>query len=215
MTRIAFGDFSLDMYAGDLRRGDNTIDLRPKIHLLLMYLVRNAGRLISKEELLSAVWPETHVADGSLNRAITELRDALGDDAENPTFIETVPRRGYRFIAPVANAASPNNPRRVSRFLVTHRDRQLPLFEGENVIGRTPECEVQLPFGSVSRRHARILVEDRLFLEDLGSTNGTFLSDRKIAGQTELQPGDEIRIGSEKLRVLNEAMLQAPTDRLV
>src|SRR3954471_2299991 len=77
----------------------------PKAFDVLAVLVERRGELVSKDQLLDAVWPDTHVADGVLKVSIAELRRALGDSASPPRFIETVHRRGYRFVAPVADAA--------------------------------------------------------------------------------------------------------------
>jgi DNA-binding winged helix-turn-helix (wHTH) protein len=81
--------------------GAEQVPLRPKAFVLLRYLVEHAQRLVTQEELLKAVWQRTYVSEGLLREYIRELRGLLGDDAKAPRFIETVPRRGYRFIAPV------------------------------------------------------------------------------------------------------------------
>src|SRR4051794_25345511 len=77
------------------------IRLNPKAFDVLTVLIERRGELVSKEQLLDAVWPDTHVADGVLKVSIAELRRALGDSATSPRLIETVHRRGYRFLAPV------------------------------------------------------------------------------------------------------------------
>ena len=211
MTQIAFGDYVLDSRSGDVRRAGLVVELRPKLYALLAYLVEHAGELVAKDQLISAVWRETHVADGSLNRAITELRDALGDDADQPRFIETVPRRGYRFIAEVKRSDA---TRKLSPFIIIYGERHIALFEGENIVGRTPECEVQIPAGSVSRRHARIIAADKVSIEDLGSTNGTEVRGAKISSPIDVESGDDIRIGKETVRLISQHMLTASTDRL-
>lgn len=86
-----------------LWRAAERIALPPKSVALLRYLVERPGRLVTKQELLQELWPDTHVAEGVLKVRIRELRAALGDNVEAPSFIETVHRRGYRFIAAVAN----------------------------------------------------------------------------------------------------------------
>src|SRR6202022_4920860 len=75
--------------------------LKPKPYAILRYLVDHAGRLVTQDELLDAVWPETHVQPDVLKRHILDIRSALGDDPKHPVFIETLPRRGYQFIAPI------------------------------------------------------------------------------------------------------------------
>jgi DNA-binding winged helix-turn-helix (wHTH) protein/tetratricopeptide (TPR) repeat protein len=97
----------LDPDDASLSRAGARLPLTPKCFALLAYLVAHPGRLVTKDELLDAVWPETHVADAVLKVRMRELRAVLGDDAGAPRFIETVHRRGYRFIAEVRSEAVP------------------------------------------------------------------------------------------------------------
>src|SRR5262245_29082436 len=98
-----FEGYTLDLRRGCLRAADREIELRPKSFEMLRYLVANAGRLISKDELVKAVWPHTTVGDESLARCMSDLRHALGDDDQR--IIKTVLRRGYVFAAPVSVGA--------------------------------------------------------------------------------------------------------------
>jgi DNA-binding winged helix-turn-helix (wHTH) protein/Tfp pilus assembly protein PilF len=101
-----FGPFLADRLRYRVVRGDETVELTPKLLDLLFHLVDRAGILVTKEELLDALWPGANVTDNALTQAISDLRQALGDDAGDPRYIRTVARRGYRFIAPVAPADS-------------------------------------------------------------------------------------------------------------
>src|SRR3954462_14625441 len=96
-----FGGFTLDVAERRLTSGAGSIALAPKAHDLLVALVRNAGRLQTKQELLQVVWPESFVEEGILSVHVSHLRKALGDSNRVSTYIETVPRTGYRFVAPV------------------------------------------------------------------------------------------------------------------
>jgi DNA-binding winged helix-turn-helix (wHTH) protein len=87
-------------------RGDTVVPLTPKLLDLLLHLLDHAGELVTKEALLDAIWPDANVTDNALTQAISELRQALGDDPASPRYIKTVARRGYRFIA----AVTPNTP---------------------------------------------------------------------------------------------------------
>ena len=87
----------LDLEHEQLRRGDKAQHLRPKSFALLRYLVAHPGRVLSKDELVEAVWPKTAISDGVLTVSINEVRHALGDMAQAPQYLETVPRRGYRW----------------------------------------------------------------------------------------------------------------------
>jgi pimeloyl-ACP methyl ester carboxylesterase/DNA-binding winged helix-turn-helix (wHTH) protein len=97
-----FGPFHLDVRERRLSRGCDVIPLRLKVFDTLVVLVRNAGRLVTKQELLDTVWPETTVEENNLNHNVSVLRKALGDRATGQQYIETVPRVGYRFAADVA-----------------------------------------------------------------------------------------------------------------
>jgi DNA-binding winged helix-turn-helix (wHTH) protein len=101
------GPFRLDMGNACLWRGEERLVLRPKAFALLEYLVAHAGDLVTKDELLAAIWPETIVAENVLTVSMSELRKVLGETAREPQFITTVHRRGYRFIAPVTLFETP------------------------------------------------------------------------------------------------------------
>ena len=96
-----FGPFCLDVRERRLSRGAAIIPLRLKVFETLLVLVGNAGRLVTKQELLDAVWPQTTVEENNLNHNISVLRKALGEKATGQLYIETVPRVGYRFAARV------------------------------------------------------------------------------------------------------------------
>src|SRR4029077_10327359 len=96
-----FGELVLDLEAGRLLGPGGEIRLRPQAFKLLVVLVENAPRLLSQEELLDRVWGVEHLSPASVKQAVSEVRQALGDDPARPAVIETVSRRGYRFIAPL------------------------------------------------------------------------------------------------------------------
>src|SRR5262245_39540486 len=96
-----FGPYRLDVSERRLSRDRDVLPLRLKVFDTLRVLVENAGRLMTKEELLEAVWPGTAVEENNLNHNVSMLRKALGEKATGQSYIETVPRLGYRFVAPV------------------------------------------------------------------------------------------------------------------
>lgn len=102
-----FGQFELDLAAGELRRNASRVRLQPQPFKLLVLLARRAGTLVGRDEIRSELWPDGTFVDfdQSVNFAIKQIRDVLGDSAERPLYVETVPRRGYRFIAPVETGA--------------------------------------------------------------------------------------------------------------
>jgi TolB-like protein/DNA-binding winged helix-turn-helix (wHTH) protein len=105
MTKcFQFAGHTLDVARSSLRGADGEVQLRPKSFEVLVYLVENADRLVPKDELMRAIWPNVVVTDESLTHCVSELRSALGDSQQ--TIIKTVPRRGYRFAAPVSRLAA-------------------------------------------------------------------------------------------------------------
>lgn len=100
-TTYTFADFVLDGDNASLHQGTTQHRLRPKAFAMLRYLVERPGQLVTKKELLQALWPGIVVADATLTGCIRDLRAVLGDSVKQPRFIETVPTRGYRFIAKV------------------------------------------------------------------------------------------------------------------
>jgi DNA-binding winged helix-turn-helix (wHTH) protein len=102
-TLFRFGVFEIDVEAEQLRKSGRTIRLQPQPFKLLRLLVTEAGRLVTREEIRAALWTgDTFVDfDQGVNFAIKQVREALDDVAERPVYIQTVPKRGYRFLAPV------------------------------------------------------------------------------------------------------------------
>ena len=100
---LRFGVFEVDLRSGELRKQGVRIKLQDQPFQVLRLLLQHPGELVTREELRSQIWSaDTFVDfDNSLNAAINKLREALGDSADSPRFIETLPRRGYRFIASV------------------------------------------------------------------------------------------------------------------
>jgi len=101
-----FLPFRLDPANARLWRDDTVIAMRPKTFDILCCLIERTGQLMTKEEILATVWPGARVSAAGLKRYIQEIRLALGDNAQSPRFIETVPRRGYRFIGAVRGPGS-------------------------------------------------------------------------------------------------------------
>jgi DNA-binding winged helix-turn-helix (wHTH) protein len=111
-TPIDFPPFQLNLRSGQLRRDGAPIPLRPKTFAVLQHLVERPGELVTKLELLDAVWPGIAVGEDVVRISVGELRVTFGDARATPRFIETVPRRGYRFIAKLGDTppASPELP---------------------------------------------------------------------------------------------------------
>ena len=190
------GRWQVDPAACELRNGESTIRLRPKVMDLLAAFARNPGEVLSKHCLLDLVWADVTVGDASLTVAVGELREALGDLPEEPTYIETIPRRGYRLIASVSRDGERSVNAASSRIWLTGAGLEVALGQGVNLIGRAIDAEIRIESPKVSRRHARITVDgDAAVVEDLDSKNGTFVGDTRIEVPTPLAHGDQLRLG--------------------
>ncbi|NOT53005.1 MAG: transcriptional regulator [Deltaproteobacteria bacterium] len=107
--QIGLGDFRVDPRNETLWHGARELRVRPKAFTVLLHLLNHAGQLVTKDELLRVVWPDTVVSEAALSVSIGELRRKLGDDAKTPRYIETVHRRGFRFVGKVANSQEGEN----------------------------------------------------------------------------------------------------------
>ena len=198
MVIYRFGPFRLLPDARRLERDGSPIALTPKAFDLLLALVRHRDRALSKDELLSLVWPGSIVEEANLAQQVLLLRRALGDaDAS----IATISRFGYRFTTdvdeePVSGRAS----FATSSHCLVWDGREYPLREGLTVIGRGDDADLQIPLPSLSRRHARVLVRGHdATIEDLGSRHGSWRGALAVKEPTRLANGDQIRLGTASL----------------
>jgi DNA-binding winged helix-turn-helix (wHTH) protein len=195
---IHFGRYQLDPAQG-LVLGTQEVRLTPKSLCVLCILAGRAGQVVTKDELFRAVWPDTAVTDSALTSCIKELRRALEDDAHHPRFIETLHRRGYRFLARTSAPVVADVEHHANCWLVCG-NREFALPDGEHVAGRDAAANVWLDSRKVSRRHARVVVSGATaVIEDLESKNGTFVRGVRISAPRELEAGDRIRIGEFSL----------------
>jgi hypothetical protein len=182
-----------------LFRGPAELHLSPKAFDLLKLLVEKRPQAVSKAELYDHVWPGTFVTDSNLASLIAELRRALDDQRRPHRFVRTVHGFGYAFCGQIDGESVAATPGAGACWVVW-RGREIPMHEGENIIGREPTAAVHADLPSVSRRHARIVVSsDGATLEDLGSKNGTLLRNERIAGIVRLADLDEIQVGSVRM----------------
>src|SRR5436305_4468729 len=107
---IRFGAFEADVQTGELRKHGVKLKFSGQPFQVLAILLERPGEVVTREELQKRLWPDTFVdVDHNLNTAINKIREVLGDSAESPRFVETLPRRGYRFISSVDSAVSSSN----------------------------------------------------------------------------------------------------------
>lgn len=125
-----FGPFHLDVRERRLSRAGTVIPLRVKVFDTLCVLVENAGRLVTKQELLEAVWPDTVVEENNLTHTMSVLRKALGEKATGQHYVETVPRVGYRFAAPIERADKPATPRAAQQLRARQEIRYCTTVDG-------------------------------------------------------------------------------------
>ncbi len=201
---VRFGPFVVNAQTRQIRRDGTEVHLPTKAFDLLCALIERRPDVVAKNELLRLVWPDAYVVEANLNVLIGEIRRALGDDPQHPQYIRTVHGIGYAFCGDaVDDDRAPRRERRSgTRFWIVWKERTFALSEGDNVIGRHPECSIWLDEPGVSRRHARIHVDsltNRVVLEDLNSTNGTCVRQTPIATAHPLIDGDVLQIGSVEL----------------
>jgi hypothetical protein len=173
---LTIGPFLLDLPARALTRGGQQVAVTPKAFAFLEALVEARPAAVSKEVLVTRLWPDVIVEPGNLHNLVSELRAVLGWEA-----IRTVQRFGYAL-------AGVSEPRWQLVGAVT-----ILLPEGETIVGRETTGSPD-----VSRRHARVIVDgDRPSIEDLGSKNGTFVNGKRVKTHA-LNDGDELLFGRSR-----------------
>lgn len=240
MDVLRFSDFEVDLRAGELRRRDGTkIKLQQQPFRVLVLLLQRAGDVVTREELRQAMWPAGTFVEFNLglDTAIYRLRTALGDSAETPQFLETLPRRGYRFIAPVDRVvpAPPQRPR-IARQLLYAFGALAVLTLGYGLLARraaTPRIHsiAVLPLGNLSGDSAQEYFAEGMteaLVTRLGKTGGlrviSHTSARHYKGTRETLPeiarrlhvdavieGAVLRVGN-RVRVTAQ-LIEASTDR--
>jgi DNA-binding winged helix-turn-helix (wHTH) protein len=193
-----FGEFVLDTGSRQLLRSDGEIHLEPKALDLLELLLAHRPNALTKSRIRDRLWPRTSVSDSNVTTLVAELRETLGDDARRPRYVRTAYGFGYAFCGDAVVEAPRGDPRagRGTQFRLFGVRGEIPLRDGENVLGRDQEAVVWIDSPLSSRRHARIVVaEGRATLEDLGSKNGTRLNGKRLSSPTVLADRDEVRIG--------------------
>jgi DNA-binding winged helix-turn-helix (wHTH) protein len=203
--RLRFGGFVFDSETREVIRGDEPQAISPKAFALLALLIESRPKAVSKADIHSRLWPDTHVSGQSLGNLVVELREALGEDARKPRSIRTVARFGYAFSAKAVVETDLVGRGRGGAGL-TYRviwgRREISLDPGDNLIGRDPDAVVWIDDDSVSRRHARIAIgTDGATIEDLGSKNGTWIGGAPIRGPVRLADRDVVTVGPARLRL--------------
>lgn len=197
--KLEFEDCIFDTASRELIRGGKVVPIEPKMYMLLEVLIERRPAVVTNVELDEILWPKVYVERSSLTRLVSELRTVLGDSPRESRIIRTVYKTGYSF---VANGVQRGGAiKRVSRLFLLWNDRAMHLDEGENILGRDAECTLVIDATTVSRRHARITVSrDAASIEDLESTNGTFVNKKPAKLPIALKDGDEVALGTAAMR---------------
>ena len=194
--RLLFGDFVLDRGTRQLMRQGRRRHLEPKAFDLLDLLLARRPEALTKEEIQDRLWPGTFVSETSLTGLMSQIRRTLSEDSRRPRFVRTVHGFGYSFCGTAIEDPGVATSSQKPAGHIWWDERAFPLREGENVLGRDEPAALRLNQPGVSRQHARIVVRgDQATLEDLGSKNGTFLREERIAGAMPLRDGDIFRLG--------------------
>lgn len=213
-----FGDFHLDVDTRELRRGATTLHLSPKAFDLLAILLEQRPRVVVKETLRERLWGGITVLDANLNNLVSEIRAVLDDDAQQPRFVRTAHRVGYAFCGTAVDDAR-TAASEAARCWLVWNDRTLVIEGAKVVVGRDPKCDLWIDAPGVSRRHAAIRVTAAgpslaAAIEDLGSTNGTFVEGRRLKRPAALADGQTIGLGEATLTFRTWSSVEAPTKRI-
>jgi DNA-binding winged helix-turn-helix (wHTH) protein len=207
--RVRFGECVLDSETRQLSVRGKAVHLSPKAFQILELLLENRPKALSKSEIHEHLWPDTFVSEGTLTSLLAEVRSATGDSARDSRFVRTVHGFGYAFsgTAEELRGAAFFLPRQKLIYRLVWGNREIALGPGENLLGRYEGAVVWIESALVSRRHARIVVDEKgAVLEDLGSKNGTYLRGKRIEAPSKLADEDQVRIGPASMvfRVFKE-----------
>jgi Tol biopolymer transport system component/DNA-binding winged helix-turn-helix (wHTH) protein len=232
LPRYRFGNFELDGPSGELRRNGAKLRLQDQPFLVLRKLLESAGAVVAREDLHAALWPaDTFVDfDTSLNSAIKRLREVLGDSADTPVFIETVPRRGYRFLAPVqvirdgglsavqraANPSATPFARRRSRFMVAGLFVTM-VGAGMLLLVRSPVAvprvldSTQITFDEMGKANLH-LHDGKIYFNEQASDRVTLLEVPSVGGTAVVLASSYPGLGLRDVSADGSKLLVAPAD---
>ena len=196
--RVRFGECVLDSDTRQLSVRGQTVHVSPKAFQFLELLLERRPKALSKGEIHERLWPGTFVSDGTLASLLVEVRSATGDSARESRFVRTVHRFGYAFSGSAEELRESVSAvgGRKSIYRLIWGTREIALRPGENLFGRDEDAIVWIDDPLVSRRHARIVInETGAVLQDLGSKNGTYLRGKRIEAPTKLADEDQVTIG--------------------
>jgi DNA-binding winged helix-turn-helix (wHTH) protein len=214
--RIRFDRFVLDSATRPLERDGRDVHVSPKAFDLLALLLADRPGVVTKDVLRDRLWAGTNVVDANLNNLVSEIRAALDDDPQQSRFVRTVHRVGYAFCGAAADEDEAAGP---PVCWLAWGGRTMPVTAGDSIIGRDPVSGIWIDAPGVSRRHACLRVRANAgavtaTIEDLGSTNGTFVDNKRVTAPVELDEAQSIRIGDATLTFRTRSQTNAPTKKI-
>src|ERR1700757_3254080 len=146
---VRFGEFEADVQTGELRKDGVKLKFSGQPFQVLAILLERPGDIVTREELQKQLWPDTFVdVERNLNTAVNKIREVLGDSAENPRFVETLPRRGYRFMAAVGNGGRNPQAGKAKPDLVVEAGSNLPASTADILLAEEePRGQRRSPVG--------------------------------------------------------------------
>ena len=209
------GEWRVDPDLNELSREEQSIRLEPRTMRLLLYLAAHAGRVVEVQQLLDEIWPNVVVTQSSVYQAVLQLRRILGDDTEHPSYIENVPRRGYRLIAPVASSDTP--PAAAAQPAVS-RVRDAPEVQNVRNVPALEKSIAVLPFTNISTDQENEYFGDGLAEEILNALS--HIPELHVAARTSSfsfkNKGASVSEIADRLRVATvlEGSVRRAADRL-
>jgi len=201
-----FGPFVVDRAAYRVLHDGRPLDVTPKLLDLLLHLLDHAGTLVTKEALLDALWPGTNVTDNALAQAVSELRQALGDDAGDPRYIKTVARRGYRFVGVVEPVLAAEHAEHAEKPDATNAaDRSIAVLDFTNVTGDAESSWLSAGIAETVSGDLRALgafrVIDRWRVTEAARRTGGALHDVAAALRVRLAVVGSFQRNGERVRI--------------
>lgn len=196
-----FADCRLDDGARRLTRHGEDRRLSKKAYALLLLLLDARPKVVTKQQIMDAVWPDTFVSEANVAVLVSELRSAIGDSARHSRVIRTSSGLGYSMVAEATETVEGATSARHGPVpVLTIGRRRVVLADGVTTIGRDQDCHIHFAHPSVSRLHARIAIEGATArIEDAGSKNGVLVDGRRISGSIRLASGAALTIGVVEL----------------
>jgi DNA-binding winged helix-turn-helix (wHTH) protein len=194
--QYVFGSVCVNRAARSVSGPGGTVHVTTKAFDLLLLLLDSRSSVVSKEQIHDRLWPGTFVTESSIQTLIHEIRHAIDVPGDARSWIRTVRGIGYCFEGDVA-VSDPAAAVRIDHpaaWLVGDSIR-VALHAGENIVGRAGHGVLEIDAPTISRRHARITIGDAMWLDDLGSKNGTWLDGERVLDRRSFADGATVRLG--------------------